>query len=405
MSGRNQAEPMHVQLVSGTYFSTLGVQAMMGRTLTDEDDSTEGNHPVAVVSYSWWKKDLARDPDVLNRTLKIGDTTYSIIGVAPPEFFGTTVGESPDIWIPMSMVEQVPPHFKGAYSDNFAESLFILGRLKPGVSMAQATTNVNLLFQQILRHLRGSLSQDDAKALKQAHVPLTSMATGLSGLRHQFSDALKILMGIAGMVLLIACANIANLLLARSTARTREFAVRQALGAGRGRLVRQLLTESMMLALAGGALGVAFAASASRLLLRLVSGGPEAVPLSLAIDSRMLLFTLAVTLVTALLFGTIPAMRATRLELTQSLKDRQGAATIRSKGLLAKSLIISQVAFSLLLVVAAGLFLRSLVNLTRVDLGFDKQNVLFAASGRKLSRLQRRRTSYLSLSTGRSRKE
>jgi predicted permease len=377
VSGRNQAEPMHVQLVSGTYFPLLGVQAIIGRTLTDEDDRTQGNHPVAVVSDSWWKKGLARDPNVLNRTLKIGDTIYSIVGVAPPEFFGTTVGQSPDIWIPMSMVEQVPPHFKGAYSDNFAESLYILGRLKPGVSMAQATTNVNLLFQQILRQLRGSLSQDDAKALKQAHVPLTPMATGLSGLRRQFSDPLKVLMGIAGMVLLIACANIANLLLARSTARTREFAVRQALGAGRGRLVRQLLTESMMLALAGGALGVAFAAAASRLLVRMVSGGPEAIPLNVSIDTSMLLFTLAVTLITALLFGSIPALRATRLELTQSLKDRQGAATVRGKGLLAKSLIISQVAFSLLLVVAAGLFLRSLVNLTRVDLGFDKQNVLF----------------------------
>jgi predicted permease len=377
VSDRNQAEPVQVQLVSGTYFALLGVQAISGRTLTDLDDSTLGDHPVAVISYSWWKKGLARDPNVLNRTLKIGDTIYSIVGVAPPEFFGTVVGESPDIWIPMSMVEQVPPHFKGAYSDNFKESLYILGRLQPGVSMAQATTNVNLLFQQILRHLRGSLSQDDAKALKEAHVPLTPMATGLSSLRQQFSDPLKILMGIAGLVLLIACANIANLLLARSTVRTREFAVRQALGAGRGRLVRQLLTESMMLALAGGALGVAFATVASRLLLRLVSGGPEAVPLNLAIDSRMLFFTLAVTLVTALLFGTIPAVRATRLELTQSLKDRQGAATVRGKGLLAKSLIISQVAFSLLLVVAAGLFLRSLVNLARVDLGFDKQNVLF----------------------------
>jgi predicted permease len=377
VSDRNQAEPVQVQLVSGTYFALLGVQAISGRTLTDLDDSTQGDHPVAVISYSWWKKGLARDPNVLNRTLKIGDTIYSIVGVAPPEFFGTVVGESPDIWIPMSMVEQVPPHFKGAYSDNFKESLYILGRLQPGVSMAQATTNVNLLFQQILRHLRGSLSQDDAKALKEAHVPLTPMATGLSSLRQRFSDPLKILMGIAGLVLLIACANIANLLLARSTVRTREFAVRQALGAGRGRLVRQLLTESMMLALAGGALGVAFATVASRLLLRLVSGGPEAVPLNLAIDSRMLFFTLAVTLVTALLFGTIPAVRATRLELTQSLKDRQGAATVRGKGLLAKSLIISQVAFSLLLVVAAGLFLRSLVNLARVDLGFDKQNVLF----------------------------
>jgi predicted permease len=377
VSGRNQAEPMHVQLVSGTYFPLLGVEAIIGRTLTDQDDSTQGDHPVAVVSYSWWKKGLARDPDVLNRTLKIADTTYSIVGVAAPEFFGTEVGASPDIWIPMSMVEQVPPHFKGAYSDNFTESLYILGRLKPGVSMAQATTNVNLLFQQILRHFRGSLSQDDAKALKKAHVPLSSMATGLSGLRQEFSDPLKILMGIAGLVLLIACANIANLLLARSTARTREFAVRQAIGAGRGRLVRQLLTESMMLALAGGALGVAFAAGASRLLVRMVSGGPETIPLNVSIDTRMLLFTLAVTLITALLFGSIPAMRATRLELTQSLKDRQGAVTVRGKGLLAKSLIVSQVAFSLLLVVAAGLFLRSLVNLTRVDLGFDKQNVLF----------------------------
>ncbi len=377
VSGHHQSELMQVQLVSGTYFPTLGVQAIIGRTLNDDDDSTQGNHPVAVVSYSWWKKDLARDPDVLNRTLKIADTTYTIVGVTTPGFFGTVAGESPDIWIPMSMVEQVPPHFKGAYSDNFAESQYVLGRLKPGVSMAQATTNVNLLFQQILRQFRGSLSQDDVKALKQAHVSLTPMAAGLPGLRHEFSDPLNILMGIAGMVLLIACANIANLLLARSTARTREFAVRQALGAGRGRLVRQLLTESMTLALAGGALGVAFAAGASRLLVRMVSRGPQAIPLNVSIDTRMLLFTLAVTLITALLFGSIPASRATRLELTQSLKDRQGAATGRSKGLLAKSLIISQVAFSLLLVVAAGLFLRSLVNLTRVDLGFDKQNVLF----------------------------
>src|ERR1700761_8322809 len=141
VSGRNQAEPMHVQLVSGTYFPLLGVEAMIGRTLSDQDDNTQGNHPVAVVSYSWWKKGLGRDPDVLNRTLKIGDTTYSIVGVAAPEFFGTEVGASPDIWIPMSMVELVPPHFKGAYSDNFTESLYILGRLKPGVSIAQATTN------------------------------------------------------------------------------------------------------------------------------------------------------------------------------------------------------------------------------------------------------------------------
>jgi predicted permease len=377
VSGRRSAEPMHVQLVSGTYFPTLGVHALMGRVLTDDDDRTKGGDPVAVVSYSWWKKNLGLDPDVLNRTLKIDDTSYNIIGVAPPEFFGTTVGEAPDIWIPMSMVEQVPPHFKGCHSDNLTASLYILGRLKTGVSIAQATTETSLLYQQIMQSLRGGpLSQDDNSALKKAHVPLTSMATGLSSLRREFSDPLRFLMGIAGLVLLIACANIANLLLARSTMRTREFAMRQALGAQRGRLVRQLLTESMMLAAAGGALGIAFAAGASHLLLRMVSGGPEAVPLRVSVDIHMLLFTLAVSVITALLFGSIPAFRVTRLELTRSLKDGQGAA-VRSKGVLARSLVISQVAFSLLLVVAAGLFLRTLVNLSRVDVGFEKQNVLF----------------------------
>jgi predicted permease len=321
VEGRNVPEPMHVQLVSGTYFQTLGVDALIGRALTDADDRTEGNHPVAVVSYAWWKRDLARDPNVLNRRLKMGATTFSIVGVAPPEFFGTTVGYAPDIWVPLSMMTAVPPHW-GSYDDNLLESLDIIGRLKPGVTMAQATTNVNLLFQQILRSFAGEhLSAKDQQTLKEARVPLTSMAKGLSGLRAEFSDPLKLLMAIVGLVLLIACANIANLLLARSTARAREFAVRQALGAQRARLVRQLLTESLMLAFAGGALGAAFAASASRLLLRIVSDGAEAVPLDISVDTRMLLFTLAITVATALLFGTTPAFRATRLELTSALKD------------------------------------------------------------------------------------
>jgi predicted permease len=379
VSGHTTAEPMHVRLVSGTYFPTLGVEATIGRLLSDQDDRVEGGSPVAVVSYSWWQNALGGDPHVLTRTLKIADTTYSIVGVAPQEFFGTTVGESPDIWLPLSMVKQVPPYFN-AYSDNFAESLFIIGRLKPGVSVAQATTNVNLLFQQILRGFRGgALSQSESNTLKEAHVPLTSISTGLAGPRRHFSDALIVLMSIVGLVLLIACANIANLLLARSTTRAREFAVRQALGAQRSRLIRQLLTESLMLAIAGGALGVAFAAGASRLLLRMISNGPQVVALDLSINTPVLLFTLVVTVVTALLFGTIPALRATKLELTKSLKDGQGAATVHGKNSLAKALVISQVAFSLLLVVVAGLFLRSLVNLTRVDTGFQREGVLRVA--------------------------
>jgi predicted permease len=378
VEGQKETEPMQVQLVSGTYFSTLGVQAARGRLLTDEDDRIEGGNPVAVISYSWWKKDLAGDPNVLAKTLKIGSTVFSIVGVAPPEFFGAKVGESPNFWIPLSMSQSVPP-FWGSYTGNSADWLEVFGRLKPGVSVAQATTNVNLLFQQIQRGFAGgSPSQKELETLKVAHVELTSMAKGLSSLRAEYSNPLKLLKAIVGLVLLIACANIANLLLARSTARAREFAVRQALGAQRGRLVRQLLAESLMLAVTGGALGVVLAAGASHLLLRMVSIGTglDVIPLNVSIDTRMLLFTMAITLATALLFGTIPAFRATRLELTTTLKDGPGATGFRTRSPLARMLVISQVAFSLVLVVGAGLFLRSLVNLTRVDTGFNKQNVL-----------------------------
>ncbi|MGB6688818.1 MAG: ABC transporter permease, partial [Terracidiphilus sp.] len=219
VAGRSEQEPMQVQLVSGTYFETLGVQPLLGRALTDADDNSEGNHPVAVISYNWWKRSLARDPDVLDKTLRIGSTVYSIVGVAPPEFFGTKVGVAPDIWIPLSMVAAVPPHW-GGYKDNTSESLYIIGRLKPGVTPGQATTNVNLVFQQIFQRglsagLAGPKTREYAAILKQRHVPLTPMATGISEIRREFSDPLKILMGVVVLVLLIACANIANLLLAR----------------------------------------------------------------------------------------------------------------------------------------------------------------------------------------------
>jgi len=274
------------------------------------------------------------------------------------------------------MQKEIPPGWDG-YSDKMFESLHLMARMKPGVSMAEANSNANLLFQQILRGFSGApLTEENLEKLDKTRVELNSMATGFSRLRRQFSEPLKVMMTVVGLVLLIACANIANLLLGRSTARARELAVRQALGAKRSRLIRQLLTESLVLAFAGGALGVAFASGASHLLLRMVSDGRDALQLNVPIDMRLLLFTLGVTLATAALFGTIPAFRATRLNLTDSLKDGRSQSSAPAKGPLAKALVISQVALSLVLLVAAGLFVRSLVNLTNVDTGFKKENVI-----------------------------
>ncbi|MCU1241098.1 MAG: permease [Candidatus Acidoferrum typicum] len=376
VEGRSEAEPMNIQLVSGTYFPMLGVQTALGRTLSEDDDRTQGGHSVAVVSYAWWAGNLGRDPSVLGKRLTIGSTAFSIVGVAPREFFGTKVGESPDIWVPLSMQKEIPPGWNG-YNDEMFESLHLMARLKPDVSMAEGNANANLLFQQILRGFASApRTRENLQKLDKTRVELNSMATGFSRLRWQFSEPLKVLMAVVGLVLLIACANIANLLLARSIARARELSVRQALGAGRSRLIRQLLTESLVLAIAGGTIGIAFASGASGLLVRMVSDGREALQLGVPVDVRLLVFTLGVTLATALLFGTIPAFRATRVNLTDSLKAGRSLSGAAAKGRLAKALVISQVALSLVLLVGAGLFVRSLVNLTNVDTGFNRENVI-----------------------------
>src|SRR5215467_501712 len=376
VEGHGTPEPMHIKLVSGSYIPTLGVQAVLGRMLSQEDDGVKDAHPVAVVNYAWWKRALGGDRGVVGRKLTLGATVFTVVGVAPPEFFGHQLGESPDLWIPLAMQKEVPPGNDG-YADSMAESLHLIARLRPGVETLAASANVNVLFGQILRGLpHVPLTAQNLTELETTRVELQSLSRGFSQLRVQFSEPLKILMVVVALVLLIACANIANLLLARSTVRERELAMRQALGARRSRLIRQLLTESLVLALAGGALGVGLAVLADRLLLRMISDRSTPVPLGVPLDLNLLLFALAATVTTALLFGTAPALRATRTELTSSLKEGRSPAGMAGRPHLARLLIVSQVAISLALLTGAGLFLRSFVNLAHVDAGFHPDGVI-----------------------------
>jgi predicted permease len=369
-------EMMRASLVSGSYFSVLGVNPERGRLLNEADDKTPGSGAVAVASYAWWQRH-GSDPSAINKAVHIEGHDYTIVGVAPQGFFGTTVGESPDFWIPLSMEKEISPGWNGI-TDKWFQSLYLVARLKPGATAVQAAANTNLVFKQYIRgeYLGQSPSPKDLADLQQAHVELTSAARGLSRLRVEFSLPLEILIAIAGLVLLIACANLANLLLARSAARSREFAMRMAIGATRSRIVRQLLTESFVLALAGAAVGIALAWKASHLLLTMASSGPQVAAMNVSPDLRVLAFTLLLTVFTAFLFGMAPAIRATRLDLNGSLKQSRGAAKPSSRFSLSRGLIVVQIALSLVLLAAASLFLRSLVNLTRVDTGFDRQNVL-----------------------------
>jgi predicted permease len=273
------------------------------------------------------------------------------------------------------MEKQMPPaHWDGRTKEDF-QDLFLIGRLKPGVTAPQANAAVNLLFKQSLQTRAGA--QPTAQRLKEleaAHVQLTPVSRGLSGLREQFSLSLRVLMGVVALVLLIASANVANLLLAHGAARSREFAVRLAVGAGRMRLARQLLTESALLALVGGAIGVGLSWWGVRLLLVMASDGPEAVPVDAAPNLRVLGFTIGVSALCAIVFGTAPALRAARVEPNTSLKGGKTLNALRNP--LGKAFVVAQVALSLLLLVGAGLFVRTLVNLQNVPSGFKQENAM-----------------------------
>jgi len=359
------------QLVSGDYFSLLGVSPIAGRAISAEDDVVPNGHPVAMISYGYWKRRFGLSPSVIGRNIAISGTQFTVIGVTPPEFFGVQVGTSPSLFLPLMMQPTAMPDSENLLNDPILYSMWlqIVSRIAPGVTAAQALAEMEPIYNQAVP-TKNKLGEP----LPPERLALQSAAAGISSLRRQFSQPLFILMGMVGIVLVIACANTANLLLARSASRSGEFGVRLALGAGRRRLIHQLLVESIVLALAGGIGGVVLALVATRLLIAFMSAGQTPIALGLNPDSRMLAFTAAISVLTGILFGLTPALRATRIDLTPSLKSvgRSVRGSLRS----GKILCVTQVALSLVLLIGAGLFVRSLQKLNGQDSGVDRDRVL-----------------------------
>jgi predicted permease len=375
MSARDQTERVSGELVSGNFFSVLGVKPYLGRLLSEEDDKTPGAHPVAVLSHGFWKRRFAGDPGLVGETVRLNGYPFTVAGIAPPGFFGVEVGSSPEVWVPMTMQAQVSEADRLRLRNNFWVG--IMARLKPDVSEQQAQAATEVLSQQINREAPG-ISPPLRGFLLRQHIRLHPASKGLSSLRSQFGQPMLILMGVVGLVLLIACANVANLLLTRAAACQKETAVRLALGASRGRLVRQLFTESILLSLTGALVGLLFALWATDFLLRfLLDAG---FTLEHHLDIRVLGFTLCVAVLTGMLFGLAPALQATRPGLTTALKNDMLTAERGGRRFdLRHLLVVSQVALSLLLLIGAGLFVRTLQNLKGVDPGFNADNVLLVS--------------------------
>jgi len=357
-------------LVSGNYFTVLGVNAFLGRVLTPADDKP-GAPPAAVMSYGYWQQQWNSDPQIINKEILLNGKSFTVVGIMPPEFFGVRVRRSPDLWIPLAFHPQI--EMRESYLDNpRVYWLNFVGRLKSGVQIEQAQASANLSLHQFLLNEAGSkLTDDDRQSIASAYVKLAPGARGISGLRLAYSRALQMLMVIVGLVLVIACANVGNLLLSRAAARKAEISLRLALGASRARIVRQLLTESFLLAAIGGVCGVLFAQGGVKVLVTLVA---KTSPLDVHPDIVVLSFTTAVSFLAGLIFGTVPALRASKTDLTTAIKEKSSRSSRRFS--LASTLVVAQVGLSMVLLAGAGLFARSLMKLQQEDLGFNRDNVL-----------------------------
>jgi predicted permease len=372
------SERVSVHEVSGSFFPTLGVKALLGRTINPTDDRPDAEHQVVVLSYRFWSSQFGRDPSVVGTTVRLNAAPCTVIGVMPPDFFGVDPSQYPKMWVPLA-------------SDPNPGEVWVLGRLKPGVSIPQARAQLQPLFQQALESFRDSMkdwTEHEREEFLGEKLLVNRATTGTSGLRWdywEYSNTLKILIGMTGLVLLITCVNVANLLMARSASRAREIGIRLAIGAGRLRIFRQLLTENLLLALLGGVVGLLVAAWAHRVLVTLLVGSPQGLALDFRLDERVLGFSLALSILTGLLSGVLPALHAGfwgRVPATGDALQFRGATRLP----FAKRLLTIQVALSLTLLICAGLFVRTLRNLASTDLGLTRENLVLMSVDPSLSK-------------------
>ena len=384
MVSGNQMIHVEGELASGSYFPTLGVPPERGRIFTEADDHPSGGKdgPVAVISDRLWNRRYQRSPSAIGSNIVLDQVRFTVVGIMPPNFFGAELGTHPDVWIPVSFADKV--YIPGCLSSPGCWALVLMGRMKPSVTAVQANAQLAAISSEVLRE---TTPPSWSAALKTRYRSYTftsdSGEQGWSFLRYQFTDPLLILMTLVSLVLLIACANMSVLLLARASARHREIAVRLSVGAGRARIVRQLLTEGLLLSLAGGLAGTLCALWLTRILIAFVSdrhGPGQFTHLQVQLDWRIVIFVFGVASVSGILFGLAPALRSTRVDIASSLKESahnlRGTERRFQSGRL---LLTFQTAFSVLLVATAGLFAGSLFHLLTVDYGFDPENVSLVA--------------------------
>jgi putative ABC transport system permease protein len=373
-------EEVRGRMVSGTYFQVLGASPASGRVFTADADRVET--PEAVISHSFWQRRFGGREDVIGRTVTIRNATVSIVGIMPPAFIGETSGQLPDLWVPLAMQPRILPGNDYLHDTPPDKPMFlhVFGRLKPGVSLAEAEARANAVMQANLIAFYGAAATGEHRAeYLDQRLQISAASRGASSKRSELSGSLTALLVGVGVLLLIACANLANLLLARGTARRAEMSLRLSLGAGRGRLVRQLVTESLVLAACGGLAAAAVAAALHRALVVMLAEADPAFTLSFTFDASMAVFLVGCTFTAALLFGLLPAWQATATDAASALKEQgRGGIGSRMRGRSGRLLVGVQLALSLPLLVGAGLLARTAYNVQRIDLGLNVENLLIA---------------------------